>query len=203
MNSFLATVLSNVIAAGLLAVLVFGVSLGVRRPALVHGLWLIVLLKLITPPVFTFTLERSARVEPPGATRVLDASPARGAMVLGARDAASASALPADEGLEAPVPHGTEKPGFSPAPVSLPTIPWTTLALVVWIGGSTSWLALLVIRLGRFRKLLRSGGAAPEWLEAETQTLARRLGLSRVPQLSVVPGAVSPMIFAFGSLPRI
>ena len=36
-----------------LALLAALVSLRVRRPALVHAMWLIVLLKLVTPPLFS------------------------------------------------------------------------------------------------------------------------------------------------------
>jgi beta-lactamase regulating signal transducer with metallopeptidase domain len=47
---FLYTVLTNAVLAAVLALLVAGVSYFCRRPALVHSLWLLVLLKLITPP---------------------------------------------------------------------------------------------------------------------------------------------------------
>jgi beta-lactamase regulating signal transducer with metallopeptidase domain len=203
MNTFLAMALSNVIAAGALAVLVFGVSLWVRRPALIHGLWLIVLLKLITPPVLTITLERPVRVDPPRAAGRVEAIRAPAATTPAAGDAVPASPPSEGEGLRVSLPPGTEKAGLSPAAMSFRPIPWTTLALVVWFMGSASWLALLVLRLGRFRKLLRNARAAPEWLKAETRTLGSKLGLSRVPELRVLPGAVSPMIFAFGSQPLI
>src|SRR5216683_5722208 len=44
--------LSNALAATILAVLVASVAHFCRRPALVHSLWLLVLLRLIMPPVF-------------------------------------------------------------------------------------------------------------------------------------------------------
>jgi hypothetical protein len=50
-DALLRLLLTNAAAAGLLAVLAFAVSRVVRRPALAHGLWLVALLKLVTPPV--------------------------------------------------------------------------------------------------------------------------------------------------------
>src|SRR5262249_46062492 len=52
MEPLLRTGLTNALLAGLLAVLAFAASwLLRRRPAVVHALWLLVLVKLVTPPL--------------------------------------------------------------------------------------------------------------------------------------------------------
>ncbi|NQT12024.1 MAG: hypothetical protein HQ582_04715, partial [Planctomycetes bacterium] len=43
--------LSNAVVASLLALVAIAVGRAGRRPALTHSLWLLVLLKLITPPI--------------------------------------------------------------------------------------------------------------------------------------------------------
>lgn len=48
--------LSNAVAAAVLAVGVFAVSRVIRNPALVHGMWVVVLLKLVTPPLLELPL---------------------------------------------------------------------------------------------------------------------------------------------------
>src|SRR5215831_8377062 len=53
MNDLLHVALSNAVAAMALAVLAVVTSRLCRRPALTHGLWLLVLLKLLTPPLLT------------------------------------------------------------------------------------------------------------------------------------------------------
>ena len=50
MESLVHAMLSNAVAAAVLAVLVTIIGRDCRRPALIHGLWLIVMLKLVTPP---------------------------------------------------------------------------------------------------------------------------------------------------------
>src|SRR4051812_12799756 len=48
--------LSNLIVAGVLAALAAAVARWGNRPALAHGLWVLVLLKLVTPPVVPLPL---------------------------------------------------------------------------------------------------------------------------------------------------
>lgn len=56
MNLFLEIVLSNSLMAILLALLAAGVSLFKPRPAIMHGLWLLVLVKLVTPPLVSIPI---------------------------------------------------------------------------------------------------------------------------------------------------
>src|SRR5262245_7561376 len=51
MTPLVETGLSNAVAAFALAVVAAGAGLVCRRPAVVHALWLLVLLKLVTPPL--------------------------------------------------------------------------------------------------------------------------------------------------------
>ncbi|MGH7129060.1 MAG: hypothetical protein ACREIV_10855, partial [Planctomycetaceae bacterium] len=51
MNILLQTALTNAVTAALLAAVVLVVTRFVRRPALAHLLWVVVLIKLVTPPL--------------------------------------------------------------------------------------------------------------------------------------------------------
>ena len=52
---------SNILVAAVLAVLAAGLSALCRRPALTHGLWLLVLLKMLAPPLWGVPLRWAAR----------------------------------------------------------------------------------------------------------------------------------------------
>ena len=52
MSTFLEIALANLLVAALLALLASAAGLWGRRPALTHALWLLVFIKLITPPFF-------------------------------------------------------------------------------------------------------------------------------------------------------
>ena len=56
MESLVHAMLSNAVAVAVLAVLVAIIGRTCRRPALIHGLWLVVMLKLVTPPVVPVSL---------------------------------------------------------------------------------------------------------------------------------------------------
>ena len=51
MDDLLRLLLTNAGAAFLIALLAWAASLTVRRPAVVHGLWLLALVRLVTPPI--------------------------------------------------------------------------------------------------------------------------------------------------------
>ena len=63
MDTSLEILFSNAVLATLLAVLAAAISAVVRRPQLVHGLWLLVLLKLITPPIVSIPIPVGVHVE--------------------------------------------------------------------------------------------------------------------------------------------
>src|SRR5260370_28708130 len=56
MTPFLQLGLANAVCAAVLAVLAVAAERLVRRPALTHCLWLLVLVKLVTPPLFPLSL---------------------------------------------------------------------------------------------------------------------------------------------------
>ena len=56
MESLVRAMLNNALAAAGLALIVAAIARTCRQPALVHSLWVVVLLKLVTPPLLTIPL---------------------------------------------------------------------------------------------------------------------------------------------------
>ena len=90
MSTTLAIGLSNAAAVAILAPLVALVSRGLKgRPALVHGLWVLVLLKLVTPPLFTIPIgpaspgDSGARSDEPTPDEVVGGEAVVGRMGVG------------------------------------------------------------------------------------------------------------------------
>src|SRR3954466_1130874 len=180
MQSFLQIGLSNAVCAALLALLAAAVSrLVPRRPALSHAAWVLVLLKLLTPSLWTIPLPSLQPAVP--------------------------SPVPAPAALETPlvpnvggerilhVPAGTVPPGrelgISPG----------TVAAVAWLAGSLTCAALVAIRLIRFGRILRYARPAPQETRRQAQDVALRIGLRKAPPVWLLPGPVSPMLWsAFG-----
>ena len=65
MDTFLETVASNAVVAALLAVAVAVATRWIRRPEVAYWLWMLVLVKLVTPPVVQIPLRVGLSAEPP------------------------------------------------------------------------------------------------------------------------------------------
>ncbi len=64
MESLVHAMLSNALVVAVLAMLVAIMGRACRRPALIHGLWLIVMLKLVTPPLLPVSLPAGLELGP-------------------------------------------------------------------------------------------------------------------------------------------
>lgn len=75
MDSLLKIALTNAVMALVLALIVWLITLRCKRPALVHGLWVLVLLKLITPPLIDLPVVSMPHEEPSEVIPQVDVSP--------------------------------------------------------------------------------------------------------------------------------
>jgi beta-lactamase regulating signal transducer with metallopeptidase domain len=210
----LRTGLSNALAATVLALVVAALCrIGPvrRRPAVVHGLWLLVLLKLLAPPVWSVSLQAPER----GVSMAVGAAPAAVARPDVASVEVEQVPLVETESFSAEPTHVVEvapREPMTPAPPPVPAVtrldrlkrlaeqcrraaPATAL---VWAAGTFACLGLAGVRILRFRRVLRHADAAPRDVQARTAALAREMGVSEriCPAVWFVPGAVSPMLWA-------
>ncbi len=204
MDTLLHIALSNAVAAAALAVVAAVVGYFCRRPAVRHALWLLVLLKFVTPPLIDVPIPWPA--EPSRATEAeAPAAPDENAVEVEAVPAADEAETPAVVELAGPVSEPAEDgaPDRRDEPAAAPAFEWRPLLPAAWLGGSLVWLALAAWRGGRFARLLRYARPAPTWLQREADGLAARLGLGRAPVVRLVPGRVSPMLWAPGWAARL
>lgn len=201
MERLLSAGLGNAALVSALAVLVLLIDRLSRRPALAHWLWLLLLIKLITPPIVTLPQAWLA----PRQNSVGSSEP----LVVPVERPEPGSATA--EAVEQPGAHPVEKP--SP-PAGVPSAArllrtamaiaphWTSVAGAIWVAGSAVWILRVFLRLRRARRLLDYALRAPEPLQARARELARRIGLRRCPGIWIVPGTVSPLLWALGA-PRL
>jgi beta-lactamase regulating signal transducer with metallopeptidase domain len=203
MESLVHGMLSNAAAVTVLAVVVALAGRLGRRPALVHSLCLLAMLKLVTPPIVSLPLPM-----PRPADTTQSAIPAEpvlpddGDFVFDMADAGPAESPPLPEDL------GGDWLSDEPArldgpenPISAAAWSWEAIALGSVLAGALAWWALAAARIARFHRLLRDVEPMPaEWRD-ETDELAARLGLRHPPTTCLVPGDVPPMLWALG--PRV
>jgi len=167
----------TLVNAGCAAILALTVALAgryLRRPAVLHALWILVLLQLFMPPVFEIGLL-------PGPAPLQQVEPAT-----------QPPSVPSS------TENATKIPPYRPdaeAPPRIQPARFRTGALMtaIWVTGSLWVLGLVLVRTGRFRRLLRAAGSTDPSLERRLADLASRMGV-RKPGLRLVHASVSPLI---------
>lgn len=207
MEQLLAILLGNTVvalaiaAAALLAMLV-------RRPALAHVLWLLVLVKLVTPPV----------------VRVPVMLPTdRPIALVGTRAASDLSIEDTSATPDAAVSVMRSQPdavtGAQPQQTSdsaarsssaTPSQNWLTrfeshrmaLLLAAWVSGSGSYVVRVLRGTRRLAAVIRSSDELENpAVVALVRDVAARLGLSAPPDVRLVQQAASPMVVGMGGRP--
>ena len=178
----LAWTLQHLALATLLAAVVYvACRIGRLGPVSRHALWVIVLVKLVTPPFIVVQTPWTwpapiARMDSSlGGTPVVDRSPADSWSVADpaiAERAAGGAALGR-------------------------AVSWESMALAIWIQGGVGIALVQIIRIARLRARVRRGVDAPPVLVEEVESLARQLGV-RAPAARVVSGITSPLVWAVG-----
>jgi len=215
----------------LLALLAAAIGSMCRRPAIKHSLWLLVLLKLITPPIVGIPVpwlaDLYAAAAPASTWAIPETPPAAldTALPRWDFDVADKAGVVADEApstdlaetertpqTEPELLRATEEESQIPAPtldraepVALdePALPWPWIITVVWLAGSACWFALTTIRIDRFQRSLSYATPAPASITMQVRELAKRLGLVSCPAIWLVPGRISPLVWTLGGKKRL
>jgi beta-lactamase regulating signal transducer with metallopeptidase domain len=161
-----------------------------------HALWLVVLLKLMTPPLVQWPWSVHWAVpQPVAAAAPLGQSLSRGHDVAPVETDAS-------PGVASEQPMPVKDRAYAAWPdlaaqgrVAIGRFPHWLLGS--WLIGSTAVGAARLWRIARFRRLVRDSMPAPEWLRAEASRLSDRLGI-RVPELRVSARVGTPLLWCAG-----
>lgn len=216
MSTLVALGLANAVCAAALAVPAYLVGRYARRPALAHALWLLVLLKLVTPPVFrpnlawlpadsqrtgdvSLVLEAHSRgLTPPARpemsprtveVRQMTTLTSSGVVVDTTKPKGNSTflvAVPTPVVKPLPVEHN---------PRADPAGELADLAVLVWLTGAVLYLGRALFFAVSFHGLLRHGQAAPAYIQRQAEELAFELGMRRCPRVWLVPGPLPPMVW--------
>ncbi|MHC5540341.1 M56 family metallopeptidase, partial [Singulisphaera rosea] len=164
-----------------------------HRPALIHSLWLLVLLKLATPSLVQFP---AWWILEPRETRPV--SPPQAFSIPAPLVVRTSEAIETPPVSRPSVDSSTKtRQAESVAPISTGrTWPLRTYAVGLWFTGVAWWCSVVALQAVRFRRLLRSARPAPEELQARIRRLAERLELRRTPSTWMVPARIPPMLWA-------
>ena len=196
MNAWLDIVLSNSAIATLFAIAVAGVTRVWRKPPLAHALWLLVLVKLMTPSLLGLPVAIGVEPLAMGDLGISASAEGRAQPPMDV-PAAAAAARQQDIAVtdSVPQPHGVGRWWRKIAELAGS---WRGAILGAWSVGTAAWVALCAVRVARFNRLVRALPSAGDVLQREMATLATRLGLRRWPEVRLAEGAISPLVWAVG-----
>jgi beta-lactamase regulating signal transducer with metallopeptidase domain len=180
-------------------------------PAMRHGLWVVALARLLTPPILSWPAIPAdwlvTRESPAIAARApVDSSfTVHELSALTRTHAALDPTAPTESAtsfdLEAAADRSTPAEiGADARSQSLPewrAAGWTRVAPSLFLTASIGWGALQIVRIVQFSRRLRNAKAAPDWLAQELGVLAKSFGV-RPPRLVVSDACESPLLWCWG-----
>ncbi len=211
MHTFWEIVASNAVIVVALAAGVALLGRAWKNPSGLHLLWMLVLVKLFTPPLVTIgvplPVDRAAPVPEPREAHKKEAPPpvveapveAPAAVSLGARQARifenGTVATSTDAATDA-----------AAAAVEKRTLSWSTLLAWTWGLGIAVFAAGRTYHILRFQRQLQrlpGAGGPPPTVSRMAERIGRRLGLRRAPEILMVPVRLSPLVWSVGGRPRV
>lgn len=184
---------SNLCLSLILACIAWGIHTTGKRPYLAHLLWIIVLVKLITPPILTVPVIPIPEINATTAESFVD---------LAAIDDATSGAIVEAELADAGMSVDS---GDNDSKIASSFIESGKAGLIIlWLLGSLCVLVWSLVRITRFNRLLdiASVKATPE-VQNLASRIARRLALKSTPTIYTTSAQISPMVWWIGGRVRI
>lgn len=201
--------LTNALLTAILAIFAYAITRIWTNAHLAHFLWLIVLLKMVTPPLvsvpislgFHWNATESASSSPINSDKPSLASFSDTKQVSQAIEPVEASKLSEEMPFASAV--NQKKSDTLGASVKT-TISWPVYVGTVWLVGSFIWGLIACIRIVKFHRKLKEADVAGESVQRIGQSVAKKLGLKRCPELRITNGHLSPMVWpvCFASVGR-
>jgi beta-lactamase regulating signal transducer with metallopeptidase domain len=220
-NGFLLLAAQNTLIALVLACCVYGLTRVWRIPPLAHLLWLLVLVKLVAPPVMPVNLARlvpqraAAHQEP--VTDVLPAEPPRARLSFEAMPEAPVVAQATRPVSKSALPHTAAMPerpeetehstgaagGFAWATQQTTLDLASVLLCYSWLAGTVLCALIAATRIVRFERNLKGTLAAPKRLTNLAHEIARKLNLRHLPDVRLSEDVEVPLLWWAGRQPTI
>jgi len=210
MNALWEIVLSNAL---LVVVLATGVAVAGRfwkNPLGLHLLWLLVLLKFVTPPLMVIGLPLP--VEPSAVVSDQPTSPSPGTEATSPGEEVSSSneMMPAamDRQIgpllsENTIAHSDAGVDSPPQVAARERFPWLIVLTWIWCIGIVCTVLWQARRILRFQRLLRAAEPASSDLLRIAVEVSQQLGLRQVPPIRMLPVRISPLVWSPGFRPQL
>jgi beta-lactamase regulating signal transducer with metallopeptidase domain len=202
MDAFWEIIASNAVVATILAIGAMLLGRCWKNAAAIHVLWIVVLVKLFTPPLLTAELPSAFRFLPSRASaesleKTLD-SPAH--------DEAGQAPPVATTNPRGPIAAGNQQRATGKRfTETAGRLSWSssTILAAIWTCGACCTAVGYAVRIRRFARVIRDSEEAPPAIRTVVVQISSRLGLRRVPEVLMTPRALPPLVWSIGLFPRV
>jgi beta-lactamase regulating signal transducer with metallopeptidase domain len=195
MPSLLQIGLTNAVLSAVLAILVLAITRFCKNPHLAHALWIVVFLKMVTPPLISvpisFVSGENQKEFSSQTPRGLGTSPLSTIPAIGLSNDAAFESTATFEVLE----ERSSEPKRRAS--------WPFYISVFWLGGSLLYAIVAGVRIVRFHAGLNVSGVPTDKLTRIGESVAKELGLKQCPALRVTDAQLGPMVWPIGRLPLV
>lgn len=177
---FFQIVLNNICISLVLAIIAAVVGITLKHPTITHLLWLLVFVKLLTPPLLNISaIPTQWADEPtPSVHLNIDEQPVMQSAVFS--ESIGINNLP-------------------PETVPINPIQGKHLILILWALGSMAVLIWSTLQVYRFHRMLKKESeTGSPGIQSTAKKIAASLGLKTVPEIHTVSANISPMIWWIG-----
>jgi beta-lactamase regulating signal transducer with metallopeptidase domain len=195
--------ITNALLATVLALVVWCVTRVLRQPPLVQLLWVLVLVKLVTPPLISipWRFEQAATNETVVAQLTTGAT-SRDNSELANEHAtfAEAPSIPIPKRVAFADGNGEIFTEIESAGVTSTPAPfnWTLALTTIWLTGTLAWILIAAVRLTRFHRALRNTVECSDDVQRCASAVARKLGMYRQFRLRMTDARLSPLVWPIG-----
>lgn len=218
MSPIVELMITNAVAAFVLSIVVFLVARKWKNCFVVHFLWLIVLVKLITPPVWQVALPVLSSTDTANTATVVASipseTPADWSKVESHRSPSTANAtsklkrqnqkpaIAAENSPVASTASNQENDSVSAIPVAVTRgwdyqfdFTWDRGLWLVWLIGAVLLAGATVRRVLMFDRIISQLTQQDAHWQARCESLARKMKLRKLPEVRTTNAQISPMIW--------
>ncbi len=196
--------ITNALLAAVLAFFVFGVTRVWKNPHLAHFLWLLVLLKLVTPPILNLPLsvgfswyEREVAESAPSVSNPLMPTRSPEATRVNTQPAEQLEVAPVLQSMPLGISAARNESGWQ-VTGERSTLTWQSYAIAAWLCGCLACGLLACVRIWQFHRELQRTAPAGESIQRVAKSVADQLGIKSYPDLRTTDGRLSPMVWPLG-----
>ncbi len=190
--------IANAITAGILAAVVLLATKVYTNPQFARVLWLLVLVKLVTPPLWTLPVRPVLkRVE------ALYSSPANENLVPPAETQTLQQEHPTQRTEASTEPENSTAHSWPTLARRGQSVSWRMVVAVGWGTGSIVWLSIASFRIARFQQTVLSTAELDQSALAICHSVALIMGLRKLPRMRVSHAELGPMVWPIGINPTV